>query len=239
MSVESSIPYKGKELDLFAEVLIWKKYWKSAIQEFLGDHILEVGAGIGASIEVFSHDTFSNWLGLEPDPDLVALLNQRKHEGEFPSWCEFKHGTIRDLADGEQFDTILYIDVLEHITDDGAEIGQASNHVKMGGTIVVVAPSHQFLYSEFDSSVGHVRRYDHPSLCALTPQGFSIVDSKYLDSVGLLASLGNRFLLHSPMPSRRQLWIWDKILVRLSRLVDPLLRYSIGKSILFVWQRDL
>ena len=130
MSVKSSIPYKGKELDLFAEVLIWKRYWKSAIQEFLGDHILEVGAGLGASIELFSDNSFSKWLGLEPDPDLVALLKERKGRGEFPQWCEFKQGTIRDLADNEQFDTILYVDVLEHIPDDGAEIGQAANHGK-------------------------------------------------------------------------------------------------------------
>lgn len=239
MSVESSIPYKGKELDLFAEVNIWKSYWKSAIREFLGNHILEVGAGLGASIEIFYDGNFSKWLGLEPDPDLVTLLKERKGRGEFPQWCEFKQGTIRDLADSEQFDTILYIDVLEHIPDDVAEIEGAASHVKVGGTIVVVAPSHQFLYSEFDSSVGHIRRYDHHSLRGLTPKGFSIAESKYLDSVGLLASLGNRFLLHSPMPSRRQLWFWDKILVRLSRLVDPLLRYSIGKSILFVWRRDL
>ena len=239
MSVESSIPYKGKELDLFAEVIIWKRYWKSVIRKYLGNHILEVGAGIGASIEIFADGPFSTWLGLEPDPDLVALLKGRLSRGEFPQWCEFKQGTIQDLVDSAQFDTILYIDVLEHIQDDGGEIEGAANHVVKGGYIVVVAPSHQFLYSEFDSSVGHVRRYDRHSLGALSPQGFSVVDSKYLDSVGLVASLGNRFILHSPMPSRRQLWIWDKILVRLSRVVDPLLRYSIEKSILFVWQRDL
>lgn len=239
MSLESSIPYKGKELDLFAEVIIWKRYWKSVIQEFLGNHILEVGAGKGATIEIFSDESFSHWLGLEPDPDMVSMLNERKNEGEFPQWCEFKQGTIRDVAESAQFDTILYIDVLEHIQDDCAEIEQAANYVRMGGYIVVLAPSHQFLYSEFDSSVGHIKRYDKHSLRALTPHGFSIVDSKYLDSVGLLASLGNRFILRSSMPSRRQLWIWDKILVRISRVVDPLVRYSIGKSILLVWQRDL
>ncbi|KPK92271.1 MAG: hypothetical protein AMJ88_11400 [Anaerolineae bacterium SM23_ 63] len=239
MALETSIPYKGKELDLFAEVMIWKRYWKSFIREFLGSHVLEVGAGIGASIEVFADDTFSSWLGLEPDPKMVDLLKARQGRGEFPAWCDFKQGTIRDLAASDQFDAILYIDVLEHIREDVAEIEQAAKHVEMGGHIVVVAPSHQFLYSEFDSSVGHVRRYDRHSLGSLTPRDFSIVASKYLDSVGLLASLGNRFILHSPMPTRRQLWIWDKILVRLSRVVDPLLRYSFGKSIVFVWQRDL
>jgi len=237
--IESTINYRGKELDLFSEVTIWKRYWKDAIHEFLGSHILEVGSGLGASVEIFADDSFSTWLGLEPDPDMVALLKERKGEGEFPNWCEFKQGAIRDLADSAQFDTILYIDVLEHIQDDGAEIELAANHVKISGYIVVIAPSHQFLYSEFDSSVGHIKRYDNHSLRALTPRGFSVVDSKYLDSVGLLASLGNRFILHSSIPSRRQLWIWDKILVRLSRVVDPLVRYSIGKSILFVWQRDL
>ena len=54
----------------------------------------------------------------------------------------------------------------------------------------------------------------------------------YLDSIGLFASLGNRLLLQSAMPKPSQIAFWDRVLVRMSRLVDPLLGYSAGKSVL-------
>jgi len=59
---------------------------------------------------------------------------------------------------------------------------------------------------------------------------------RYLDSAGLLASLGNRLLLRQAMPSAAQLRIWDSCLVPVSRGLDRLLGYRLGKSILGVWQ---
>jgi hypothetical protein len=43
----------------------------------------------------------------------------------------------------------------------------------------------------------------------------------YLDAVGLLASLANRILLRSPMPTRRQIAVWDRMMIRASRAIDP------------------
>jgi hypothetical protein len=55
--------------------------------------------------------------------------------------------------------------------------------------------------------------------------------------VGLLASLGNRLFLRSSMPSARQLWVWDRFMVPLSRVLDPVFGGSLGKSVLAVWQK--
>ena len=59
----------------------------------------------------------------------------------------------------------------------------------------------------------------------------------YLDAVGLLASLCNRLLLRQQMPTSRQIQVWDRFLVPLSRWVDPLLGYRLGKSIVGVWRK--
>ena len=59
----------------------------------------------------------------------------------------------------------------------------------------------------------------------------------YLDSIGMLASLGNRLILKSSMPTRRQIALWDRLMVPISRLADPLLGHRLGKSVLGVWQR--
>ncbi len=60
---------------------------------------------------------------------------------------------------------------------------------------------------------------------------------RYLDSIGILASLGNQLFLRRSIPTPGQISLWDGVMVRLSRLVDPLLLYSVGKSVLAVWQK--
>ena len=65
---------------------------------------------------------------------------------------------------------------------------------------------------------------------------FQPVWLRYLDTAGLIASLGNRLLLRSAMPTEKQLGFWDRRLVPVSRTIDPLLRYRLGKSIVGVWR---
>ncbi len=59
----------------------------------------------------------------------------------------------------------------------------------------------------------------------------------YLDAVGALASLANKFLLKNSTPTPEQIAFWDKVMILLSRLVDPLLGYKVGKTIVGVWQK--
>ena len=68
--------------------------------------------------------------------------------------------TIESITDAAPFDTILYVDVLEHIADDAAELARARRLLTPEGNLVVLAPAHQSLFSPFDAAVGHYRRYD-------------------------------------------------------------------------------
>ena len=97
--------------------------------------------------------------------------------------------------------------------------------------------AHPRLFSPFDRAIGHYSRYTRSSLRALTPKGLVLVRTIYLDSVGMLASLGNRLFLKHAIPGPGQVAFWDKVLVRCSRLVDPLLFYSLGMSVLSIWKR--
>jgi hypothetical protein len=55
--------------------------------------------------------------------------------------------------------------------------------------------------------------------------------------VGIFASLGNRLLTRASMPTEAQIGLWDRWMVPLSRWIDPLLAYQVGKSVLAVWRR--
>ena len=147
-------------------------------------------------------------------------------------------GTLEDLDPQLRFDSVLYVDVLEHVENDAREIARASQRLAPSGRLIVLAPAHQWLYSPFDAAIGHHRRYSKRSLLALMPPHLRGVRLVYLDAVGLLASVANRWALRQAEPTRDQILFWDRVLVRLSRRLDPLIGYRAGKSILGVWQRQ-
>jgi SAM-dependent methyltransferase len=225
--------YIGSELELFRAAKNWKEYYYQVVRRHLGAEVLEVGAGIGGTTQVLCRGNHVRWICLEPDPNLINVL---KAEPNLPAGCEVRQGSLSDLPEGEYFDGILYIDVLEHIEDDLAEVQRASTHLKPSGSLIVLAPAHQWLFSPFDCSIGHYRRYNRTMLEALTPPGLTLISLKYLDSFGLLASLSNRFLKQR-IPTPGQIKLWDTWMVPLSKVIDPILQYTIGKSILCVWQK--
>ncbi len=229
--------YEGTELELFAAARNWKSYLKRRIGPYLGRAVLEVGAGNGNTTRVLCDGAADRWVCLEPDGVLAEQLIVSIGDGELPGCCAVKVGTLDELATHDRFDTILYIDVLEHIAADRAELARAAHHVRQGGHLVVLSPAHQWLFTPFDRAIGHHRRYTKQTLRAVAPAMLSLVRLDYLDSVGMLASLGNRLVLNSSMPSPRQIAVWDKLMVPVSRRADPLLGHRLGKSLLGVWRR--
>jgi 2-polyprenyl-3-methyl-5-hydroxy-6-metoxy-1,4-benzoquinol methylase len=236
--VTDDYEYAGAELSLFARAKNWKGYLTEQLGPFIRGHVLEVGAGMGATTSALWTAAASQWTALEPDPRLADQARMRVCDIGLDR-VVVRRGTIAALDAEETFDTILYIDVLEHIEQDAAELQDASRHLRPGAHLIVLSPAHQWLFSPFDAAIGHVRRYNARALRSLRPSGLALSRLRYLDAVGMTASLGNRIVLRRLMPSGAQIAFWDRVLVPASRVVDPLFAYRIGKSILAVWQRPL
>lgn len=225
------------ELELFAEAVRWKAYVADTIRDHVRGAVLEVGAGIGGSTGSMPFESVTRWVCLEPDVGRCARIASRLERSEIPAVCEAVLGTVDDVGDEERFDTVLYLDVLEHIADDSGELERAADLLAPGGSLVVLAPAHPWLYTAFDESIGHHRRYTRPALLAVAPRGLELARLRYIDSAGLLASMANRFLLRSAMPTSRQIRFWDRTLVPVSRLTDALLLRRVGKSLVAIWKK--
>ena len=228
--------YVGDELDLFREAHNWKAYLRSRMAPFLRGDVLEVGAGIGGTTRVMRSLEHSSWTCLEPDSDHVRQLREEFARAAEPE-VRVLPGDLTAIPEGHEFDTILYVDVLEHIEDDRGELERAAQRLRPGGAIVVLAPAHPWLFSPFDSAVGHFRRYTRSSLSKLEPSPLRTERCEYLDSVGLLASAANRLVLRASLPSAAQIRLWDRRLVPLSRCADRLFFHRLGKSVLAVFRR--
>jgi SAM-dependent methyltransferase len=251
----SDFVYVGSELDLFAEVHHWKSYWSKHLRPFISGDVLEVGAGIGANTLLLDQAVDrAQWVCLEPDPRLAAELLRNLQNADLPKTDLPKTGlpkksssrkydalvgTIQDLEAGRLFDTIVYVDVLEHIENDSGELRAAASRLRPGGCVLVLSPAHQSLFTPFDAAIGHYRRYDKSMLRACSPPELRLEQLKYLDCVGLLASTANRLFLRQSMPTKAQLRVWDNWMVPVSTVLDKLLFYSLGKSIIGVWRKPI
>jgi ubiquinone/menaquinone biosynthesis C-methylase UbiE len=229
--------YSGEELDVFGGAHNWKAYWVEKIRPHIGKNVLEVGAGIGATTVALKYTPHDSWLCVEPDPLLCDKIRQRKNAGEIASNVQILNCTALDLVGKNKFDTILYIDVLEHIENDSEELKIALKLLKVGGALIILSPAHNYLYSQFDKKIGHYRRYNKKELSEIIPSDMLIKQMQYMDSIGFFASVANKLILKQSDPTKAQVWFWDKVMVPLSRIFDPIIFNLAGKSILVICQK--
>jgi len=231
------IAYVGNELELFQHATVWKNYFGSILKPYIGKNVLEAGAGIGSTTQHLCNGTQDKWTCLEPDPELFSELQNKVITGRLPSCCIALKGIIQDLPVAPVYDTILYIDVIEHIEEDAKELSAAKERLSPGGHLIILVPAHQFVFSPFDASIGHYRRYNKKMLKSVIPSGFIQKKLRYLDALGLLASVVNKFILKQKYPTLKQINMWDKKLLPVSKLIDPVIGYSTGKTLIGIWQK--
>lgn len=233
----SQYTYEGDELPTFAEAVRWKRYFRDKLRPWLTGDVLEVGAGQGGTTQLLYDGSQSSWTCLEPDAALAEQISAETSWPESAGPPQVIVGTLAEIDSSlQQFDTIIYIDVLEHIEHDAAELEEAAKLLKPDGTLIVLSPAWPFLFSDFDRAVGHFRRYTRRSLTAAAPASVKLERLFFLDSLGTVLSLGNRLLLGHPQPKRSQVQFWDRFVIPVSRCLDACIGYCFGRSIIGVWR---
>src|ERR1051326_5226239 len=118
--------YAGTELEAFAHAANWKSSWARALRPFLAGDVLEVGAGMGVNTALLAARHPGRWTSLEPDSALLEQARLRLHAAGLAQRCELACGTLASIDAARTFDTIVYLDVLEHIEDDRGEVERAA-----------------------------------------------------------------------------------------------------------------
>lgn len=240
MKEGTELSYIGDELAIFALARNWKAYFAVLLAPYIAGRVAEVGAGLGATTEALCDPArVQTWLCIEPDRTMAAELQHRRALGQLPERCEVFSGCLADLPAEPQFDTILYIDVLEHIEDDRRELETAAARLTAHGRVIVLSPAWPHLYSPFDRKIGHHRRYTKRRLADLDVAGLEVEAAYYADCAGYCASLANRLLLRQNLPSPAQVLFWDRRLVPVSRLLDPVFAWKLGRSVIAIWRKNV
>jgi len=238
----SNFKYQGSELEIFKHAKNFKNYYKSLLTPYIKPGpVLEVGAGIGEMTRYLRPlSPRSIWICLEPDK-AYSLTIQKKISGNLiDKKVKVYNGILKkSKLKKNTFETILFIDSLEHIKKDKAALILASKYLRRNGKIFILAPAHNFIFSKFDSQIGHYRRSNIEMLKNIQPHDMKVIGYKYFDSVGLTLNLANKYLLKSGNPKLYQILFWDRCIVPISRILDKVFNFSFGKNILCVFQEKV
>ncbi|MBO0798430.1 MAG: class I SAM-dependent methyltransferase [Blastocatellia bacterium] len=210
-------------LDKLAELDRYNHWIFEQIAEALGNRILEVGSGTG-NITQFLCANGSEVMATDVSPVFRGIL--QRSFGEFPNVSVGAFDlTAKALAElRKSFDTIVCLNVLEHIEDDSYALEQMNEVLIPGGKLALLVPAHRILYGEFDRALGHYRRYEKSELTGkLKGAGFRICKMKFFSMVAALPWLINGRLLKRDYLPIGQADLANRLvpLLKLERLIGP------------------
>jgi SAM-dependent methyltransferase len=202
----------------------------------LGESVLEIGSGLGSITQYLAEGR--RVVATDISENCLTALEQRF--ADTPN-VEVRRADLRNLDLGEQFDSVVLINVLEHIYDDAGALAALRGHLKPGGTCVVYVPALNGVYGPYDREVGHWRRYSKSRLRAVAREaGLTPVHIRYVNLLAIPAwvalSLGG--IKTDAGSVGRSLRVWDRYAVPLGRAVEGRIHPPIGLNLLCVSRND-
>ena len=227
--------YPGKELEAMASATHYRRWIVDAFAPYLGRHVAEVGAGIGSITRILLERPLDRLVAFEPSTNM------------FPHLADAVKGhanarAINALFGGEQagqdYDSVAYINVLEHVEHEREELLAAYNALRTGGHLLVFVPALAWLYSNFDREVGHFRRYSRDGLERVVAHaGFQVVQARYFDVAGVLPWYLYFTLMGRGM-GKGSVSLYDRVVVPPMRVLEGWVAPPLGKNILLVARRN-
>ncbi len=229
----SQFVYEGRDLEAMAVAPKYHRWILSRFKPYIGRRIAEIGAGSGNFTALLAQERVDELLAVEPSEEMFPLLT--KVAEDFQN-VQCKKAFFGDIYTDYQnhFDSMVYVNVFEHIEQDSVELSYVHASLKSGGYLCVFVPALPMLFSEYDASVGHFRRYKKKQLRTLVEKaGFEIVDVRYFDILGiapwyLFFTLGKRKL------SAGSAKLYDTVAVPVMRRVEGVVKPPIGKNLLLI-----
>jgi glycosyltransferase involved in cell wall biosynthesis len=190
----------------------------------LGERVLEIGSGVG-NITKYLQDKPAV---LATDLNLHYLDELKRKFSKFDNVSVLKLDLLDTPAvealKKDRPDTVLSMNVLEHIDDDKKAVANIVKVLPPGGRVVLVLPAHQLLFSKMDKNLGHHRRYSKQQLVSLLESSGLIMEtSRYLNGVGALGWFINGRILNRGIIPSRQLRIFDFLswILKIEKLIQP------------------
>lgn len=211
------------------------------IRPYIKEPILEVGCGIGTFTKEFVN--FGETYAI--DIQKLYIKQTKKHVtkakvgvGDIEKGKYFFAPMGGRSARNKKFNTIVNLNVLEHIKDDEKALKNMYKLIQPKGKLVLLTPAHSFAYTNVDKNLGHYRRYTKKSLSdKFQKAGFNVIDVKYLNWFGLLGWFVTGKILRAKIIPSSNLRLFN-ILSRPLLFIEKFIHPPFGLSVFIVGQKQ-
>jgi len=236
-SIPPSNEYEGSDLEALSTLGRYQDWIIQTFRPYLGGRTVEFGAGLG-NISALLRPHVSELDLVEPSANLAERLKARfAGDDKVRIFAEPLEGLVPATAD-KTYESIVLVNVLEHIKDDAAALSGLMRTLRPGGYLLLFVPALKFLFSDLDALHGHFRRYQLDEINDRTrAAGFEIIRSRYFDTVGVMPWWLLNTLMGATTFNPFLIRIYDAVLAPVSRVIDKLINPPFGKNILLVARR--
>lgn len=206
------------------------------VGRWVGRRVLEIGAGVGTMSAFLMNGACERVVLTDTDPHYLARLRERFARYPHVEVARLRLPTFEEALAREGFDTIICLNVLEHVRDDTLSLGTMFRLLQPRGRLVLCVPSLPAIYGELDRALGHFRRYTPEELRRkYAAAGLVARHLEYFNLAGVPGWwLTGRVLKRELIPTASLRW-YDALvpLFRLERLVP----WRIGQSLIAVGEK--
>jgi len=190
-------------------------------------------------VEIARRDLDRQVTAIEPAANVFPTLADRAVAHDNLRVLQVTSGELAAVDAGERFDSVVYVNVLEHISDDVAELRTATDLLTTDGRIGVFVPAMPSLYGSLDYKSGHYRRYTAEQLQAVLERaGYVDIDVRHLDVLGVVPYWLMYRVLNVARLDRVSSAGYDRVIVPLSRGMQWLApRPPFGKNLIATARR--
>ena len=221
-------------LERLAAAPRYNRWMFDRLRRWVGTHVLEIGSGIG-NLSDFLLDRDRVVL-TDTEPFYLARLREKYAGRPNVEVARLYLPTVDGALADERFDTIICLNVLEHVRDDGRSLAVMRALLRSGGRLLLLVPALPWIYGTLDTALGHHRRYTPRELREkFAAAGITMRHLEYFNLAGILGWwFTGRVLRRSLIPAA-SLALYDA-LVPLFRL-ERLLPWRVGQSLIAIGER--
>jgi len=191
------------------------KWMADTVRPFVGQKVLEIGAGTG-NLTSQLIPRVSYW-STDINPLYLMYLNNVGRNRPYMKVGFTDAEKAETYPPGEQFDTVICLNVVEHLPDDRGALLNIRAALQEGGRAIILVPCGPELYGTLDEVLGHQRRYTRQTLTDLViKSGFQLENMLEFNRVGVIA-----WWLNGKVLQRRIFGLWQ---IKLLNFLTPVFR---------------